>query len=161
MNMSLPHVEWRDGQPRFKPSDGLRKLGYRRQNLVSPSGAWMTFEEVQAWHVKLRADIEQAKQERMQASRAKRAAVKPRRAAEYKPFTLEDMLEALWRQPDFQTLAPKTRKDYMNKARWLSHFDPQLWHSQAASIERPIAIALYKKSGARPACRWRMASSLL
>ena len=55
--INLPHVEWRDGRPRFNPSRRQRALGFVRTNLQGPAGDWMTLAQVQAWLAGLEREI--------------------------------------------------------------------------------------------------------
>jgi integrase len=140
--IKIPNVQFRDGRPRWKPSDNLRKLGYYRENLQHPDGRWFTLDECLAWCAERDADIKLRK--------AERAGPKRRPKATPTLFLVEDVFETLWTQHAFLTpreqggLSPKTIKGYKGFAAWLKAFDASLWGTPAASVQRKHAKKLHE-----------------
>ncbi|GAA2872033.1 hypothetical protein GGQ99_000951 [Aminobacter niigataensis] len=44
-----PHVNWRDGKPRFSPGQALRVAGHKGLDLRHPDGRWYSFGEAIDW----------------------------------------------------------------------------------------------------------------
>ena len=141
--INLPHVEWREGRPRFNPSKRLRALGFVRTNLEGPAGAWMTLAE------------EASRPAPGQKGKPVFADGRARPATPAAALTVEGMFEQLWREPQFhavlngrpnpRVLAPKTIQNYKSNAGWLSRNHPNIWQSLAHGVTRKVAKGLYKK----------------
>jgi integrase len=174
ITIAIPHVDWRDGRPRFNPSPALRKLGYQRENLTGDAGQWMTLAEVETW---ITARLDEVAERRARKDAGKRLAPLQTRSDLY---TVERMFDDLWRSPRFlrpkpldtapvaglrlvakpaltpreakrarrrehARLGAKTIQDYKIKAGALAKFDPELWGSPIAAISRPVAKGLHER----------------
>jgi len=153
VTVHIRHVSWRDGRPRFQPGKALRALGYKGEDLRhGPGGRWYTLDEAAAWSEQREKDIAER---RRQAAEGKR--LKPVKRTGL--YTVEQMFEDLWKAPKFtgardkgdgkkrqeRTLAPKTVKDYRQKADSLIAFDPELAGTAVAALTTPILIGLHER----------------
>lgn len=143
VTVQLRHVSWRDGRPRFNPGPLLRRLGYKGEDLKRPDGGWMTLAECEAW---INDRLEEIEARRKRKAEGKRLAPMNRGRL----YTVEDMFEDLWREPDHdrslpagQRLADSTLKFYRNKARVLMQHDAALWTEPAAAIDTAILKGLH------------------
>ncbi|SFT66758.1 hypothetical protein SAMN05444141_102643 [Pseudovibrio denitrificans] len=138
LQIKIPHIAWRDGRPRFNPGPGLRRLGYKGEDLKDSAGNWLGLEASIQWANKRSEEIA-----------ARRDAVKmgakiqqPKRRA---PIFAVSSLIANWQQsPKFQNLAPKTQEWYRQMGNALANFDEEFWAAPAAGISTPIAYGLYE-----------------
>jgi integrase len=137
ITVKILHCDWRDGRPRFNPSPALRRLGFARENLQTPTGRWMTHDEAEAW---IGAKLAEAEQRRRNGTRSTPAPAAPGGRIR----TVEDVFEDYWRSSAFASVAERTKVNYRSKARVLSHFDPELWVSPIEAFTRGVAIALYE-----------------
>lgn len=53
--VSIKHISWRNGRPRFNPGISLRRLGYGGQDLRHENGNWFTDEEAREYSATLDA----------------------------------------------------------------------------------------------------------
>ena len=49
VTVSIPHVTWREGRPRFIPGRHLRAEGFKGRDLRHDDGRWFTIDEAAAW----------------------------------------------------------------------------------------------------------------
>jgi hypothetical protein len=164
VTITIRHVAWRDGRPRFVPGPKHRAIGLKGQDLKRPDGRWMSAEEARTWVegelLPRITAIKEAKAAGRRAPRAKRPSC----------FTVEDLFEAFWRAPKVtgeggsaaakrRVLSPATIRDYRSKARALAEFAPDLYGSDVAALTKPILIGLHEKLWA--AKGHRMANAML
>ncbi|WP_126010149.1 hypothetical protein [Georhizobium profundi] len=161
-----PHVDWRDGRPRFSPAKTLRALGYVAQDLKHADGRWFSRGEAVDWSVdfcrKLAADRHNAKRSAVAARTA------PKKIAPTYP--LGRLFEDWYRSPKFGGIgAPasaaaegeklkggarkpiggkiytaNTIRDFKQKARVIESHDPDLWASEVDALDRVICYGLYE-----------------
>lgn len=147
MIISIPHISWRDGKPRYQPGPRLRKLGEKGESLRHPDGAWFTAEEARVWA--------EAKTEALAGEApAVRPGPKPARQG---LATVGELVERLFELPEFQVienpahrrregaLAPKTIRWYRGIANQIKRTETELWVSPAAAVSRKVAKNLYRK----------------
>ncbi|MBS1180412.1 MAG: hypothetical protein H6Q99_292 [Proteobacteria bacterium] len=143
--VSIPHVAWRDGRPRFVPAKGLRARGYKGKDLKHPDGQWFTFEEARRWSAMLVQEMEDKPEEVAEA-------VAP--AAVYSlGGMITDWLVALQLQgkkakngaATEKPLSPETIKDYTKKTGLIEKDYPAQWQEEAAKLTKSQARGLYKK----------------
>lgn len=164
VTVSIPHIAWRDGRPRFQPGPKLRALGFRGENLRHPPaapsararegaapGAWFTLEETLAWAAAKQAAIDAAR-----SARRRPPAAAAGRARPGVLYTVEDLFEDWFRSPRFapgdtvearrrqRPLAPATIRDYRKKAAALAGYDPDLWGASVDALDQPILYGLYE-----------------
>lgn len=148
--ISIAHCVWRDGRPRFVPGPGLRRLGFRGQDLKHPDGRWFSVEETQVHS----EDIQRQAAEARQKAPAK--PVRPPRRVAGVP-TLADIVAAWFASPRMQgrtvttgkrtqrALAPATVEHYRQMARIFQEDHPDVWASPAAAISSVVAYRLYER----------------
>jgi hypothetical protein len=147
--IAIPHIAWRDGRPRFMPSDTLRKAGHKGHDLKA-DGAWMTEAAARAWsetfQLKLEGERRQKQERKARAKHKARAAIK--RALPPAPvarsYTLGQLLD------DFCTNglagnAPRTVELYRSWSRALEAEAPDAWLSEAEALSRPAVIGIYDR----------------
>jgi integrase len=135
----LKHVAWRAGRPRFAPGPALRRAGWKGEDLKRPDGAWMALAEVEAFMQRRLAEIAARRQAKAQGRRAP-----PR--ARGRLYLVEDLFDDFFASAHFEkTLAAASRRDYRGKARALAGFDPELYVSPAAAIDKPIVLGLHER----------------
>lgn len=141
-------------RPRFNPSPGLRRLGYRRRNLQHEDGTWFTLGE--ALDFSLRIKREAAAKRAGIAAGMKRAGMKRPRAPLY---TVQQLL-ADWQDPKVNPrfrpegeqrgkllrkgLAAASKRDYAQKARVLEAEAPEMWALPVDALDQPIVVAVYE-----------------
>lgn len=133
--VSIRHVSWREGRPRFSPGPGLRAEGFTGQDLRHPDGRWFSLEEATDWARR----FSEARQAGAAARPAVPALPPPVRGA---VVTLADVF-AEWRaSPAFLKKAPATRSWYRRAEEGLAAFDPDLYATPARAITKPIVVGL-------------------
>lgn len=141
----IPYVTWRRGRPRFKASPTLRAMGYEDKDLKSASGDWMTEAEARLWSSDFARELARAKQ----APRRGRPKTAPvRRVTTSNILSVEDLMRD-WldplKNPDIADLRPNTRRYYEQRLRRIKQHAPDLWHSPAEALDKPICLGLYDK----------------
>ncbi len=141
-------------RPRFEPGPGVRALGYTGFDLKNADGSWYSLEQCITWSREKSDEIDG----RRKAKAAGRRLKKPQRGGPV--YTLQDLFEDLFLSPKFKggaelarpgkakprkPLAPKTIRDYRNKADALIAFDPDLAGTAIAALTPPILIGLHEK----------------
>ncbi|ESZ32726.1 hypothetical protein [Mesorhizobium sp. L2C066B000] len=150
---SIKHVSWRDGRPRFQPGRQLRDAGHAGKDLRHEDGAWFSRGEAIDWSD---AFCKQLVKEAKAAAPAK-AAPTPARGKLYSVGQLfEDWFASLkFQMPADQAerqrqiaarniYAPKTIKDYRQKARVIEDYDPSLYASPVDALSQPVLFGLYE-----------------
>lgn len=142
---------WRDGRPRWSPGPTLRRRGWKGRDLKRPDGSWMAMGEAIEAAIALNRTVA----ERKEAGIARA----PTRARQGEIIvggrrlpTVEDVIEAMFKSPDFQAktagrdaLAPRTIADYRSKANVLAAFDPELVTAPAAAVSKVVARKLFER----------------
>ena len=144
--VSIRHVVWRQGRPRFVPGPRLRAMGFKGHDLKHADGRWFDLGETEGFVAGLLLDIEARK-----ASGAARRKDPVRRAGWY---GVAELFAELFREPRFQpqdqvrvkALAPHTVRFYkaMSKALQDHHLD--LWVAAVTSVTAVDAWNLYEKT---------------
>ncbi len=80
VTVSIRHISWRDGRPRFEPGPTVRELGFKGGDLKHPTGEWFTLAETQTWVAQKIAEIK-ARREGVPIKKAVRRGVLYNRAA--------------------------------------------------------------------------------
>ncbi|MER9622649.1 hypothetical protein NKI98_14615 [Mesorhizobium sp. M0222] len=150
---SIKHVSWRDGRPRFQPGRQLRDAGHAGKDLRHEDGAWFSRGEAIDWSD---AFCKQLVKEARAAAPAKTAPT-PARGKLYSVGQLfEDWFASLkFQMPADQAerqrqiaarniYAPKTIKDYRQKARVIEDYDPSLYASPVDALSQPVLFGLYE-----------------
>lgn len=142
--VSITHVSWRDGRPRFQPGKGLRNRGYVGKDLQHPDGQWYTFEQARAWS---RAFVQQL------ATKPEELAEAAAPAARYSlGAMIADWLVALQTQGQRAKNGAKTERplseatiaDYTKKTTLIKRDYPAAWSEEAAKLTKRQARGLYK-----------------
>ncbi|MBV2183780.1 MAG: hypothetical protein KUL88_04460 [Rhizobium sp.] len=134
----IRHVAWRDGRPRFQPGRTLRDRGYKGKDLRHADGRWYTAGEALDWSNAF-SDV-LAREEAQTAPAPAPVAAAPRRSI----YPISRLFEDWLQNPRVTTRAKATIKDYRQKSRVIESFDPDLWASEVASLDRPICYGLYE-----------------
>jgi hypothetical protein len=92
--VSIRHMRWRDGKPRFDPGPEVRALNYKSRDLKHPDGRWFTFEETRAESRRLIAEMAGLKA-------AQAEGMKPAPKVPGGTLTLGQLCEDLFRRPEF------------------------------------------------------------
>lgn len=139
ITVSIPHVTWRDGRPRFIPGPRLRRLGFKGEDLRHPDGAWFDLDQARAWA---------ADRQKLVASLAGKSPREKRRAvAGSGGISVGVMIEDWLRQPRMrgeaivegrmrrEPLSPNTVRYYRNAANQLEALDEgRIWMASAGAI---------------------------
>jgi len=72
--IKIPHIIWRNGEPRFMASPRLRRLGFKGHNLKHPNGEWFDIIETQTFSKKI---SQQANERQAQVKDGKRLRAVP------------------------------------------------------------------------------------
>ncbi|MVA23184.1 tyrosine-type recombinase/integrase [Agrobacterium vitis] len=143
----IRYVAWRNGRPRFNPSETLRARGHAGQDLKDEAGNWLKEAECHAWSQSFARQLE----EEARQNRRKKPG-RPRAATEAAParrgLTLETLLEN-WlntaRNPDMADRQPNTIRDYRQKIGVIEKRAPDIWYSAAEALSKQICLGLYDK----------------
>ncbi|TPN57145.1 hypothetical protein [Mesorhizobium sp. B1-1-7] len=173
MPKSIKHVSWRDGRPRFQPGPELRAAGFKGTDMRWPdgdpigwkpvalkpgaknTGRWFSRGEAVDWSDAFCKDIDKAK-----TPAAAPIATGPR-TAKPKFYTVGQLFEDWFRTGlKFQLpqdeaerqrqiaariiYAPKTIRDYRQKARVLEEHDPSLYASPVDALSQPVMLGVYE-----------------
>lgn len=153
VTVSIPHVVWRNGRPRFSPGPKIRRLGFAGSDLKNDDGSWMDLNAAAAWARAKQVEIDQARHKRRGASHERQGS-KQRGGPIY---TIEDLFEDYFRSPRLagktvedgkrrqRPLSPATIRDYRGKKNALRKYDPDLWGSAVAALDQPILVGLYEE----------------
>lgn len=172
---SITHVSWRDGRPRFQPGKTLRKQGFEGTNLRWPdeapadwkvvalavgdknTGRWFSRGEAVDWSEAFCKQLKKA------AKANNDGAVNPASSVLHRAkfYTVAQLFEDWFRSRKFQlptdkaelqrqvaegiVYAPKTIRDYKQKARVIEEFDPTLWASPVDALSQPVLFGLYEE----------------
>ena len=111
--LNVAYFKWRNGRPRWEPGPGVRALGFRGQDLKSPTGEWLEKLPAMLRATELNGEV---KARKAQGPRRPRIIVDNPRGC-----------RALWKEykesPRWTRLDPITQRDYNSKAGiWLEEF---------------------------------------
>lgn len=139
--VSIPHVAWRNGRPRFAPSDTLRNAGFKGHDLKNADGAWMTEGQALDWSRAFSRKVEATRQKaKAKRARAKKQAVAAVVAAipaapVARSYTLGQLLEQ-WLRDGTGHNKPGTLKTYRAAVRAIAAACPEHYYSEAAAMRR-------------------------
>jgi len=153
MPINIKHVSWRDGRPRFQPSKTLREAGYTGKDLRHEDGRWFSRGEALDWSDTFSKQLVKAK--------APAAPGVPKPApVKVKVYSVGQLLEDWYKSGKFDlpkdeaelqrqvaagnVYAPKTVRDYKQKARVIEDFDPTLFASPVDALSQPVLFGLYE-----------------
>lgn len=165
--ISIPHVAWRAGRPRFVPSATLRKQGHAGHDLKNAAGAWMSEGEALDWS---RTFARKIKGERRQAGNVAAELAEIRKAPLAQSYTVADMMKDWLGSVQVAAKAANTIRDYRQKTRVLEDFHlwilradagellekekmpdrkdraiAAIWSMEAAGLNTPVAYGLYEE----------------
>lgn len=139
--VSIPHMVWRDGRPRFVPGAGLRALGFQGRDLKHPDGRWFSLRETEAEAEKIVADVAARRQTRAEGKRlAVRPASSPRYitvaelAAEYFALPSLNGVEIVEGKKKRKPLKGSTVKWYRKLSKAIEDDEPDFWFASAAAV---------------------------
>lgn len=160
----IPYVIWRNGRPRFIPSQAQRKAGHTGHDLKNVFGEWMTEEEARDWSERFTEQLRNERKARRNSAPARVAPV-PRHS-----YTVADMLRDWLGSVEVASKAQNTIRDYRQKVRvlksfheWIERVDrgepaandkapdkvdraiAMVWTSEAAALDVPICFMLYEQ----------------
>lgn len=151
IKISIPHVSWRDGRPRFNPGPKVRKLGFAAEDLRhGKTGPWFSAEEALAWVTTRVGELEQRRKDKAAGKR-----LKPLRGRAF--YSVEDLFKDWFASPRMKgqevvdgkkrqkPVAPRTLKDYTQKRDVLAEHDGELYVSPVAALTPPILYGLYEE----------------
>ena len=144
--IKIPHITWRDGRPRFSPGPGLRKLGFKGEDIRHGAyGPWFNLVET----------IEKSKQISIQVGLARQGIdKKPTFRQPQKIYALANLVADVFAMPIFhgkadhqgrrhrKPLSAETVKDYHASARIIEQDHINIWASPPANISAKIASGL-------------------
>lgn len=169
-----PYVVWRDGRPRFVPSPELRKAGFKGRDLKHADGSWFTKGQAVDWSAGFLKDLAESVPERAKPE-APTGARRPFGApAQGQPpagggmarernqtYTVAQLFQDWFRSRKFQlpenpaelarlvaaraVYAPRTVRDFRQKARVLETFAFELWWAPADALTTPVVYGLYEE----------------
>jgi hypothetical protein len=170
--VTIPHVAWRNGRPRFVPSASLRAEGHQGHDLKDEAGAWLTEGQALDWS---RAFTKKLKDERRQARNVAAELREVRAAPKLRRYSVADMMRDWLGSPIVKSKSANTLRDYRQKTRVLEdvflkvkawdEFDHRtapegtkipekpdqvdraialVWIADAAALTRPICYTLWE-----------------
>ncbi|TIL53805.1 hypothetical protein [Mesorhizobium sp.] len=172
MPVSIKHVSWRDGRPRFQPGPKLRAAGFEGTDLRWPAepkadwkplallpgtknaGAWFSRGESVDWSDAFCKQLAKA------AKAAAGTVAKSAPAQRVKLYSVGQLFEDWFRSRKFQlptdkaelqrhraaklVYARKSVVDYKQKARVIEEHDPTLYASPVDALSQPVLFGLYE-----------------
>lgn len=167
---SIPFVAWRDGRPRFVPSENLRKAGHKGHDLRHEDRRWFTRGEALDWSDKFQekldldrqADAARKAEDDRKALRARqrvRAATTPaeKPVPAPRPATTEtgpksypvcqlwhDWLNSPRKRKGKKRISPRTIDNYLKHGKVLENHAPDIWTSEVLALDKPICNGLYE-----------------
>lgn len=164
--ISIPHVAWRNGRPRFVPSTTLRNQGHQGHDLKNEDGSWMSEGQALDWS---RAFARKIREDRHQARNVRQMQAEMRAGPLAKSYTVADMMTDWLGSVQVMSKAANTIRDYRQKTRvledfhlWVERADAgelkkdekpptlkdraiaAIWSMEAAGLNRPICANLYQ-----------------
>jgi hypothetical protein len=139
--VSIPHMIWRDGRPRFVPGPALRKLGFEGRDLKHPDGRWFSLRETEAEAERIVADVTTRRQAKAEG---KRLTVRPASSPRY--ITVADLAKEYFALPSLngieivegkkkrKPLKASTVRWYKKLARAIEDDEPDFWFASAAAV---------------------------
>lgn len=126
--------------PRWEPGPGLRRKGWKGQDLKSQTGEWLGLDEAVARARALNAEV---------AAWRTAGAVRRRPPPSRKPArTCRHLIEHWQATPEYQALAASTRADYASKASiWLAEFGDRAVAAIGAKVLRNYWRELHAARG--------------
>lgn len=165
--VSIPHVAWRNGRPRFEPSATLRNQGHRGHDLKDAAGTWMSEGQALDWS---RAFTARLKGERKAARMAVRVEKEANAAPLSRSYTVASMMIDWLGSVGVAAKSANTVRDYRQKTRvlenyhlWILRADAgelgpkekpptradravaNIWSIEAAALDTPIAFTLWEE----------------
>ena len=133
--VKIPHIVWRNGQPRFVPGPRLRDLGMKGRDLVHDDGKWVSLLEAQeeSRRIEVEARHLQDVRPRKRAVAAVRRAALGQQAAHTVAQAVADYLE---RSPKSRKWSRDTRRGYELAARQIQEDDAALWAHPVSGLTK-------------------------
>lgn len=146
VKVSMPHISWRKGRPRFEPGPAVRALGFKGHDLRHADGSWFNLDEAGAFA----SDIGRQIAERRDRKAAGLKLMPVRRP---KHQTIEGLFEEWFASPWFtgetqgrravQAKAPGTVRDYRYKVNALRAFDAALMQEPPGAVTAVVAQGIF------------------
>lgn len=150
VTIQIPLVTWRDGRPRYWPSDAQRKLGYAGEDLRhGKAGPWFTLDEAMAWSRRRQEEIAEKRAAIATGeTTARKVANAAERARAAGVVTISQLLDAFAdKNPRMKgvavidgkkrrkPLSAATVRGYKGSIRLLENFDQgNVWHEPAEDL---------------------------
>jgi integrase len=160
LTVSITHVAWREGRPRFVPGPKLRKIGFKGEDLRHGDGNWFTAAEAKTWADAKEREIA-ARRQAVVAARVTKRRLAPLSSARAAALTVGDLFDVYFQSPRMKgeavsdgkrrqkAAAPATIRDYRKKADALAKFDEAIWAAPAEALSKPIVYDLYERMWTR------------
>ncbi|MBS9720067.1 hypothetical protein JYU29_05115 [Tianweitania sp. BSSL-BM11] len=135
-----PHVNWRDGRPRFDPAKDLRDAGHKGKDLRHEDGRWFTRGEAVDWSDRFVKELAAAKTKTRKATGKRPVAI----------YTVAQLFEDWQRSPRFQRpppegFKPNTIIDLKYKLSLIERDHPMIWNAPVRSLEQPTIRSMFEK----------------
>lgn len=147
LNVSMKHVDWRNGRPRFIPGPTARALGFRTQCLKDEFGDWLGLEATLLWAQNIDAEIRAARLAKKAKTPPRRRKTAPRPPASL--YTTSELFEDWQASPRFARLARRTRIGYAERGRRIAERLPEIWAKDVDAIDRGAANRAYEAALAK------------
>ncbi|MBX3580108.1 MAG: hypothetical protein KF723_23135 [Rhizobiaceae bacterium] len=157
---AIPHVAWRDGRPRFSPSQLLRGQGHKGRDLRHADGRWFSRGEAVDWSDAFRKQLADERRSARSAATPTGGRASSRAPAQGQPrssgaareryYTIAQMCEdwqrsPRWRPGEPKSLAASTMADYRIKLSILERDHPLVWSAPAHLVARPTLRAMFEE----------------
>lgn len=149
VKVSIPNIVWREGRPRFVPGPGVRKLGFKGEDLRHPDGRWFSLDEAGKWAAARNAEIFARRNAKAEGKR-----LAPMKRPKHQ--TIEGLFEEWLESPKFKGgtnvgkrqetgVSAATAKDYKYKINALKAFDPDLMQEPPAAVTAVVAQGIFDR----------------
>jgi hypothetical protein len=160
IKVSIAHVSWRRGRPRFEPGPALRAMGYEGRDLKDSAGRWLDLEAAGRFSEALLAEVAQR---RAIKAATGRMAPKPRAGASDAPklTTVEALFDAWFQHPSMalplagrpqpasrpglRVKAPATIVSYRKFMKVMAEVAPEIFGAFAGALDKVIVFRLYER----------------
>ncbi|MFG1300329.1 hypothetical protein V5F49_11100 [Xanthobacter sp. V3C-3] len=149
VKVTIQNINWRKGRPRFDPGPGVRRLGFRSEDLKHADGRWFSLDEAGAWAAERNAAIAARRQQKAEGKR-----LAPLKRPKHQ--TIEGLFDEWFESPKFTGgvqagkrqqagVTAATARDYRYKFNALKAFDAELMQEAPGAVTAVVAQGIFDK----------------
>jgi integrase len=142
----IKYVTWRNGRPRFSPSQSLREQGYEGEDLRNGDSTWMTAGQALEWSRSFEQQLATQKRAAGRKPKKKPAAGLPVPSARVYPVSqmLSEWLNPAT-NPDSADYAVATVREWRYKVNAIRKWCPDVYDAEALALDKEICRGIYDR----------------